>query len=160
MQSRRRLDQTAAIDLDAGEGKTRNVFSIAKYVPTRRPRWQTHRTGRQPRAAQMKFGISEGMVLAASAKDGSDNKGIYIPRTHRRREPGMRDFIKNSRQNRKKHRNVPCTNSMFLYYNFRPFAGLAHLQSTLTCNQGVVGSSPATGINAKSPVFNWAFYTL
>ena len=33
----------------------------------------------------------------------------------------------------------------------RVFAGLAHLVEHLTCNQGVVGSSPATGTKYKKP---------
>ena len=41
------------------------------------------------------------------------------------------------------------------------FAGLAHLVEHLTCNQGVVGSSPATGTKyKKAQFFNWAFYGL
>ena len=40
----------------------------------------------------------------------------------------------------------------------RAFAGLAHLVEHLTCNQGVVGSSPATGTKYKKAQFlNWAF---
>ena len=40
----------------------------------------------------------------------------------------------------------------------RVFAGLAHLVEHLTCNQGVVGSSPATGTKyKKTQFFNWAF---
>jgi methionyl-tRNA synthetase len=39
---------------------------------------------------KMKFGISEGMVLAASDKDGSDNKGIYILEPITGAEVGMR----------------------------------------------------------------------
>ena len=41
----------------------------------------------------------------------------------------------------------------------RAFAGLAHLVEHLTCNQGVVGSSPATGTKyKKAQFFNWAFF--
>ena len=39
---------------------------------------------------KMKFGVSEGMVLAASDKDGSDNKGIYILEPITGAEVGMR----------------------------------------------------------------------
>ena len=43
----------------------------------------------------------------------------------------------------------------------RTFAGLAHLVEHLTCNQGVVGSSPATGTKRKkAQFFNWAFLCL
>ena len=43
----------------------------------------------------------------------------------------------------------------------RTFAGLAHLVEHLTCNQGVVGSSPATGTKyKKAQFFNWAFLYL
>ena len=43
----------------------------------------------------------------------------------------------------------------------RAFAGLAHLVEHLTCNQGVVGSSPATGTKYKKAQFlNWAFFIM
>jgi methionyl-tRNA synthetase len=38
----------------------------------------------------MKFGVSEGMVLAASAKDEKSRPGIYILNPWPGAEPGMR----------------------------------------------------------------------
>ena len=79
------------LTLDAGEGKTRNVFSgiASMYQPEELVGKLTVLVANlAPR--KMKFGISEGMVLAASAKDGSDNKGIYILEPIAGAEPGMR----------------------------------------------------------------------
>ena len=79
------------LTLDAGEGKTRNVFSgiASMYQPEELVGKLTVLVANlAPR--KMKFGISEGMVLAASAKDGSDNKGIYILEPIPGAEPGMR----------------------------------------------------------------------
>ena len=79
------------LTLDAGEGKTRNVFSgiASMYQPEDLVGKLTVLVANlAPR--KMKFGISEGMVLAASAKDGSDNKGIYILQPIAGAEPGMR----------------------------------------------------------------------
>ena len=79
------------LTLDAGEGKTRNVFSgiASMYKPEDLVGKLTVLVANlAPR--KMKFGISEGMVLAASAKDGSNNKGIYILEPIAGAEPGMR----------------------------------------------------------------------
>ena len=79
------------LTLDAGEGKTRNVFSgiASMYQPEDLVGKLTVLVANlAPR--KMKFGISEGMVLAASAKDGSDNQGIYILEPIAGAEPGMR----------------------------------------------------------------------
>lgn len=79
------------LTLDAGEGKTRNVFSgiASMYQPEDLIGKLTVLVANlAPR--KMKFGISEGMVLAASAKDGSGNKGIYILEPIAGAEPGMR----------------------------------------------------------------------
>ena len=79
------------LTLDAGEGKTRNVFSgiASMYQPEDLVGKLTVLVANlAPR--KMKFGISEGMVLAASAKDGSNNKGIYILEPIAGAEPGMR----------------------------------------------------------------------
>ena len=79
------------LTLDAGEGKTRNVFSgiASMYQPEELVGKLTVLVANlAPR--KMKFGISEGMVLAASAKDGSNNKGIYILEPIAGAEPGMR----------------------------------------------------------------------
>jgi methionyl-tRNA synthetase len=57
----------AAAPLDVGEGRTRNVFSgIA--LPASRPDRQAHVMVANLAPRKMKFGISEGMVLAASHK--------------------------------------------------------------------------------------------
>ncbi len=79
------------LTLDAGEGKTRNVFSgiASMYQPEELVGKLTVLVANlAPR--KMKFGISEGMVLAASDKDGSENKGIYILEPIAGAEVGMR----------------------------------------------------------------------
>lgn len=79
------------LTLDAGEGKTRNVFSgiASMYQPEDLVGKLTVLVANlAPR--KMKFGVSEGMVLAASSKDGSNNKGIYILEPIAGAEPGMR----------------------------------------------------------------------
>ena len=79
------------LTLDAGEGKTRNVFSgiASMYQPEELVGKLTVLVANlAPR--KMKFGVSEGMVLAASAKDGSENKGIYILEPIDGAQPGMR----------------------------------------------------------------------
>ena len=79
------------LTLDAGEGKTRNVFSgiASVYQPEDLVGKLTVLVANlAPR--KMKFGVSEGMVLAASDKDGSDNKGIYILEPITGAEVGMR----------------------------------------------------------------------
>lgn len=79
------------LTLDAGEGKTRNVFSgiASMYQPEDLVGKLTVLVANlAPR--KMKFGVSEGMVLAASAKDGSNNKGIYILEPIAGAELGMR----------------------------------------------------------------------
>ena len=79
------------LTLDAGEGKTRNVFSgiASMYQPEDLVGKLTVLVANlAPR--KMKFGVSEGMVLAASDKDGSDNKGIYILEPITGAEVGMR----------------------------------------------------------------------
>ena len=79
------------LTLDAGEGKTRNVFSgiASMYQPEELVGKLTVLVANlAPR--KMKFGISEGMVLAGSDKDGSENKGIYILEPIAGAEVGMR----------------------------------------------------------------------
>ena len=79
------------LTLDAGEGKTRNVFSgiqsayasadligkLTVMVANLAPR-------------KMKFGISEGMVLAASHADEKTHPGIFILEPGPGAEPGLR----------------------------------------------------------------------
>ena len=79
------------LTLDAGEGRTRNVFSgiASAYKPEELVGKLTVLVANlAPR--KMKFGISEGMVMAASAKDEKANPGIYILNPWPGAEPGMR----------------------------------------------------------------------
>lgn len=67
------------LTLDVGEGRTRNVFSGIKsaYQPeTLIGKYTVMVANLAPR--KMKFGVSEGMVLAASDADEKANPGIYI----------------------------------------------------------------------------------
>jgi len=84
-------DRLLRLTLDAGEGKTRNVFAGIKsaYQPEELIGKLTVMVANlAPR--KMKFGISEGMVLAASAKDEKAKPGIYILNPWPGAEPGMR----------------------------------------------------------------------
>jgi methionyl-tRNA synthetase len=79
------------LTLDAGEEKTRNVFSgiASAYQPEELIGKLTVMVANlAPR--KMKFGISEGMVLAASAKDEKAKPGIYVLNPWPGAEPGMR----------------------------------------------------------------------
>jgi methionyl-tRNA synthetase len=79
------------LTLDAGEGRTRNVFSgiASAYKPEELVGKLTVMVANlAPR--KMKFGVSEGMVLAASAKDEKSNPGIYVLNPWPGAEPGMR----------------------------------------------------------------------
>lgn len=79
------------LTLDAGEGKTRNVFSgiASMYKPEDLIGKLTVLVANlAPR--KMKFGISEGMVLAASHADEKTNPGIYILEPIAGAQPGMR----------------------------------------------------------------------
>ncbi|HSV47191.1 MAG TPA: methionine--tRNA ligase [Ramlibacter sp.] len=79
------------LTLDAGEGKTRNVFSgiASAYKPEDLTGKLTVLVANlAPR--KMKFGISEGMVLAASHGDEKANPGIYVLEPNAGATPGMR----------------------------------------------------------------------
>ena len=79
------------LTLDVGEGRYRNVFSGIKsmYKPEDLVGKLTVMVANlAPR--KMKFGVSEGMVLAASAKDEKANPGIYVLHPWPGAEPGMR----------------------------------------------------------------------
>ncbi|AQW31886.1 methionine--tRNA ligase (plasmid) [Ralstonia syzygii subsp. celebesensis] len=79
------------LTLDVGEGKTRNVFSgiQSTYVPEDLVGKLTVMVANlAPR--KMKFGLSEGMVLAASAADEKTQPGLYILEPHAGAVPGMR----------------------------------------------------------------------
>ena len=84
-------DKLLRLTLDAGEGRLRNVFSGIKsaYQPEELIGKMTVLVANlAPR--KMKFGISEGMVLAASAADEGATPGIYILNPWPGAKPGMR----------------------------------------------------------------------
>ena len=79
------------LTLDVGEGRHRNVFSGIKsaYEPSDLIGKLTVMVANlAPR--KMKFGVSEGMVLAASHADEAANPGIYVLEPFPGAEPGMR----------------------------------------------------------------------
>ncbi|GIZ52155.1 methionine--tRNA ligase [Noviherbaspirillum aridicola] len=84
-------DKLLRLTLDVGEGRMRNVFSGIKsaYKPEDLVGKLTVMVANlAPR--KMKFGVSEGMVLAASAADEKSNPGIYVLNPWPGAEPGMR----------------------------------------------------------------------
>jgi len=84
-------DKLLRLTLDVGEGRHRNVFSGIKsmYQPQDLVGKLTVMVANlAPR--KMKFGVSEGMVLAGSAADEKANPGIYILNPWPGAEPGMR----------------------------------------------------------------------
>jgi methionyl-tRNA synthetase len=84
-------DKLLRLTLDVGESKTRNVFSGIKssYKPEDLIGKLTVMVANlAPR--KMKFGMSEGMVLAASAADEKTDPGIYILSPWPGAQPGMR----------------------------------------------------------------------
>jgi len=84
-------DKLLQLTLDIGEEKTRNVFSGIKsaYRPEDLIGKLTVMVANlAPR--KMKFGLSEGMVLAASAQDEKAQPGLYILEPHTGAVPGMR----------------------------------------------------------------------
>ena len=79
------------LTLDVGEGRTRNVFSgiASVYKPEDLVGKLTVMVANlAPR--KMKFGVSEGMVLAASHADEKTQPGIYILNPWPGAQPGMR----------------------------------------------------------------------
>ena len=79
------------LTLDVGEGRLRNVFSgiASSYQPAQLVGKLTVMVANlEPR--KMKFGISEGMVLAASHADGKTDSGIYVLEPVAGALPGMR----------------------------------------------------------------------
>jgi methionyl-tRNA synthetase len=77
--------------LDVGEGRTRQVFSgiASVYKPEDLVGKLTVMVANlAPR--KMKFGVSEGMVLAASHADEKSTPGIYILQPWPGAKPGMR----------------------------------------------------------------------
>jgi methionyl-tRNA synthetase len=84
-------DKLLRLALDVGEGRLRNVFAGIKssYKPEELVGKLTVLVANlAPR--KMKFGVSEGMVLAASATDEKSNSGIYILSPWPGAEAGMR----------------------------------------------------------------------
>ena len=82
-------DKLLRLTLDVGEGRLRNVFSGIKawYQPEQLTGKLTVMVANlAPR--KMKFGVSEGMVLAASAND--DGGGVYLLEPWPGARPGMR----------------------------------------------------------------------
>jgi len=79
------------LTLDVGEGRTRNVFSGIKeaYQPEQLiGKFTVMVANLAPR--KMKFGVSEGMVLAASHADEKAQPGIYVLEPVAGAQPGMR----------------------------------------------------------------------
>ncbi len=84
-------DKLLRLTLDAGEGRHRNVLSgiKARYQPADLVGKLTVLVANlAPR--KMKFGVSEGMVLAASHADEKKHPGIYLLDPHPGAVPGMR----------------------------------------------------------------------
>jgi len=79
------------LTLDVGEGRTRNVFSgiASAYTPADLiGKFTVMVANLAPR--KMKFGVSEGMVLAASHADDKADAGLYILEPWPGALPGMR----------------------------------------------------------------------
>jgi methionyl-tRNA synthetase len=84
-------DKLLRLTLDVGEGRTRNVFSGIKsaYRPEDLEGKLTVMVANlAPR--KMKFGLSEGMVLAASHADEKAHPGIFVLEPFPGAQPGMR----------------------------------------------------------------------
>jgi methionyl-tRNA synthetase len=84
-------DKLLRLTLDVGEGRTRNVFSGIKsaYDPARLVgRMTVVVANLAPR--KMKFGVSEGMVLSASADDVARPSGLYLLDVDEGAQPGMK----------------------------------------------------------------------
>ncbi len=84
-------DKLLRLSLDAGEGRLRQVFSGIKsaYQPEDLIGKLTVLVANlAPR--KMRFGVSEGMVLAASHADDAVDQGIYILEPFPGAQPGMR----------------------------------------------------------------------
>lgn len=79
------------LTLDVGEGKMRNVFSgiASAYQPEQlKGKLTVLVANLAPR--KMKFGVSEGMVLAASHADEKAQPGIFVLEPSSGAQPGMR----------------------------------------------------------------------
>ena len=79
------------LTLDVGDGRTRNVFSgiAANYAPEQLAGKLTVMVANlAPR--KMKFGVSEGMVLAASHADEGAHPGVFVLEPWPGAVPGLR----------------------------------------------------------------------
>jgi methionyl-tRNA synthetase len=84
-------DKLLKLTLDVGEGRHRTVFAGIKsaYAPQALVGRLTAMVANlAPR--KMKFGLSEGMVLAASHADEKAQPGIFLLEPHNGAQPGMR----------------------------------------------------------------------
>jgi methionyl-tRNA synthetase len=84
-------DKLLRLTLDAGEGRHRQVFSGIKsaYNPEQLiGKFTVMVANLAPR--KMKFGVSEGMVLAASAANRDGEPGLYLLEPWTGAKPGMR----------------------------------------------------------------------
>ena len=84
-------DKLLRLTLDAGEGRTRTVFSGIRsaYRPENLVgRLTVLVANLAPR--RMKFGVSEGMVLTAAHADGQAQPGLYLLEPHEGAQPGLR----------------------------------------------------------------------
>jgi len=84
-------DKLLRLTLDVGEGRTRQVFSGIKsaYQPADlEGKFTVMVANLAPR--KMKFGLSEGMVLAASHADEKAHPGIFVLEPYPGAQPGMR----------------------------------------------------------------------
>lgn len=84
-------DKLLRLTLDVGEGRTRNVFSGIKSAYTPEDlvgKFTVMVANLAPR--KMKFGISEGMVLAASHADEKAHPGLYVLEPWPGATPGLR----------------------------------------------------------------------
>jgi len=85
-------DKLLRLTLDVGEGRMRNVFSGIKSAypdpSVLEGKYTVLVANLAPR--KMKFGVSEGMVLAASHADEKAHPGIFVLEPHAGAMPGMR----------------------------------------------------------------------
>ena len=84
-------DKLLRLTLDVGDGRERTVFAgiAAHYDPAQLAGKLTVVVANlAPR--KMKFGVSEGMVLAASHADRAGTPGVFILEPWPGAEPGMR----------------------------------------------------------------------
>jgi methionyl-tRNA synthetase len=79
------------LTLDVGEEKTRQVFSgIAKHYQPQELVGQLTVVVANLAPRQMKFGLSEGMVLAASHAQEKEHPGVFVLTPWPGAKPGMR----------------------------------------------------------------------